>query len=269
MPTCPVGFDPSPTNANACVAQCPTAEGFELRVRDGVPACVYTGDVTRFYTLQQLVAVEPLASGGTPTVDQLLPVDKGRYQSAVTDANGKKDVVLAAIGQAKQESDAFKALQSAEDARDTAPEAYQQARIRYYTLTKGSDWLDTERKRLLDAEVLPTVASYIQSINDIAERKTQQDTTLGVVGTVKSKLISMKDDFRTTTTALSKQVDALRSQVEIDRRLATTQVRQTYDWALNLLLIALSLIVIVILVRKLMAKASGTPNAPAPTPTPK
>lgn len=269
MPTCPVGFDPSPTNTDACVLQCPAAEGFELRVRDGVPACVYTADTTKFYTLQQLGTVPTTASGGSPTVDEIIPRDKTRYQSAITDANGKKATLLATIGQAKQQADAFKALQDAENARDAAPEAYQAARTRYYTLTKGSGWLDTERKRLLDAEVLPTVASYIQSINDITERKTQQDTTLGVVGTVKSKLISMKDDFRTTTTALSKQVDALRSQVEMDRRLATTQVRQTYDWALNLLLIALSLIVIVILVRKLMAKTSGTPKTPVPTPTPK
>lgn len=263
MATCPVGFDPSPTNANACVAQCPSSDGFELRVRDGVPACVYTADSTRLYTLDQVNAVARI-NGAIPTLAELPTADKVRYDQAKSAADAKRTTLLTTIGQAKLQSDAFSALQTAENARDTAPEAYQAARTRYYTLTKGSGWLETERTRLLNAEVLPAVASYIRSINDVTERKTQQDTTLGVVGVVKSKLVSMKDDFRTTTATLSKQIDALKSQIEIDRRLATTEVQRSYDWALNLLLIALSLVVVYMLVRKLMNKASAPAPAAAP-----
>jgi predicted nicotinamide N-methyase len=100
--------------------------------------------------------------------------------------------------------------------------------------------------------------------NDITARKAQQDKTKDVVGLVTSKLISMKNDFRTTTTTLTKQVDALKNQVELEKRRAVVQQQQTTDWLLNMLLVILSLVVIVLLARKLWSRPAA-PAAPAYT----
>jgi hypothetical protein len=183
------------------------------------------------------------------------------YKTSQDDFTAKLTALLLEIDKAKQIADAFKALQAAEDIRDTSPQAYQDARIRYYSLVKGPEWATTERARILSADVMPTVASYAQTISDITARKAQQDKTKDVVGLVTSKLISMKNDFRTTTNTLTKQVDVLKTQVELEKR-RTRDQQQTSDWFLNLLLVALSIVVIVLLARKLWSRpAAHTPPA--------
>jgi hypothetical protein len=183
------------------------------------------------------------------------------YTSAQSDATTKTATLLAAIGRSQRLSDAFQALQAAEGVRDTAPEAYQLARNNYYTLKLGPSWVDTERQRVLTAEVLPSVVSYVQSINTISERQAQQSSTKSAVDAVKTKLLSLKDDFRITTNTLSKQVSELRNQIEIEKRRGAVQTQQTSEWFINLILIILSLVVIVMLVRKVMARQAKTPSA--------
>jgi hypothetical protein len=80
------------------------------------------------------------------------------------------------------------------------------------------------------------------------------------VEAVKSKLLSLKDDFRTTTNTLSKQVSELRNQIEIEKRKGVVQVKQTNEWFINLLLVILSLVVIVMLVRRVLARQARGPS---------
>jgi lipopolysaccharide export LptBFGC system permease protein LptF len=165
-------------------------------------------------------------------------------------------------------ADAFKKLQAAENTREEDPQGYQDARNRYYTLTQGEAWVDTERQRLLKAEVLPAITPYMQSINFIAERQMQQAGTKTAVDAVKSKLISLKDDFRTTTTTLRKQVDELQNQIELQKRRAVEQQAQTSDWFVNLFIVLLSLVVIYLLYRRITRPAaSGSSGSSAYTST--
>jgi hypothetical protein len=187
------------------------------------------------------------------------------YKEAQDDFASKKAVLLNQIATSKRVADAFRELQVAENARGENPQAYQNARNRYYTLTQGDTWQATERQRLLNAEVLPEIAPYFQSISFMAERQTQQAGTKTAVDAVKAKLITLKDDFRTTTTTLMKQVTELRNQIELQRRRATQQQAKTSEWFINLILIVLSLVVIYILYRRIMRPAAPPPRSSAYT----
>jgi len=264
--SCPSGFTTS--GVLQCAMTCPADKGVENRVVGTEARCVYTADPTQFFALKQAPAYLNEARNSPPQTLTWIQTNRPSlypaYKAAKDDFDGKLAILLQSIDRAKQIADAFRQLQAAEDVRDTAPQAYQDARIRYYGLVKGPEWATSERARILNADVMPTVASYAQTINDITARKAQQDKTKDVVGLVTSKLISMKNDFRTTTTTLTKQVDALKNQVELEKRRAVVQQQQTNDWLLNMLLVILSLVVIVLLARKLWSRPAA-PSAPAYT----
>jgi ribosomal silencing factor RsfS len=264
--SCPSGF--TTTGVLQCVPVCPADKGFENRVVGNEPRCVYTDDANHFITLKPASVYFNPAPDSPQQPLTWIQVNRpglfAGYKASQDDLTAKLAAVLQAIDKTKQIADAFKALQAAEDTRDTAPQAYQDARVRYYSLVKGPEWATSERARILNADVMPTVASYAQTISDITARKAQQDKTKDVVGLVTSKLISMKNDFRTTTNTLTKQVDVLKNQVELEKRRAVVQKQETNDWVLNILLVILSLIVIVLLARKLWSR-SAAPPAPAYT----
>ena len=262
---CPAGFTTAQGQGLQCAPICPADKGFESRVVGTETRCVYTGDPTKFISLKVApMYLNPAPNSPPQTLDWIRtdrPALYEGYKSSQDDFTAKLTTLLQEIDKAKQIADAFKQLQAAEDIRDTSPQAYQDARVRYYSLVKGADWATSERARILNADVMPTVASYAQTISDITARKAQQDKTKDVVGLVTSKLISMKNDFRATTTTLSKQVDVLKNQVELEKRRAVVQQQQTSDWFINILLVVLSLVVIVLLARKLWSRPAVPPPA--------
>jgi hypothetical protein len=261
--SCPSGF--SMSGVLQCGVTCPADKGFESRVIANEARCVYSADPTHFFALKLAPSYINEARNSPPQTLEWIRTNRPSlfpaYKAAQDDFTAKLTTILQSIDKAKQIADAFKQLQTAEDMRDTAPQAYQDARIRYYGLVKGPEWATSERARILNADVMPTVASYAQTISDITARKAQQDKTKDVVGLVTSKLISMKNDFRTTTTTLTKQVDLLKNQVELEKRRAVVQQQQQSDWFLNVLLIILSLVVIVLLARKLWSRPAFPPPA--------
>lgn len=263
---CPVGFVSGATGQ--CVPSCPTSDGLDNRIVNNEPRCVYRQDETKFFALKQSPIVtlnSPLDFA--PTVAWLQtnrPALYTAYTDAQSDYNTKRALLLGQISKSQQVSDAFRELQVAENARGTDPQAYQSARNRYYTLTQGDAWAASERQRLLNSEVLPEITPYIQSINFMAERQTQQQGTKTAVDAVKTKLISLKDDFKTTTGTLMKQVNELRNQIEIEKRRAITQQAETSSWFINMMLIVVSLVVIVMLGRRVWStatKVSGPPSS--------
>lgn len=255
---CPIGFVAG--GPNLCVPSCPTDRGLENRIVNGEARCVYRQDETKFFALQTVPIVTLTSpTDAAPTlqwVQAYRPSVSSAYTASQSDATAKTATLLATIGRTKQVADAFADLQAAENARDASPQAYQDARTRYYTLTLGDTWVAQERQRLLNAEVLPAVVPYIQAINSITERQSQQANTKTAVDAVKSKLITLKDDFKITTKTLTDQIEKLRTQIEIEKRRGVLQQSETSEWFLNLILIALSLVVIYLLVRRLWSKPS-------------
>jgi hypothetical protein len=108
---------------------------------------------------------------------------------------------------------------------------------------------------------MPEITPYVQSLRTVSERQAQQATTQSAVDAVKSRLISLKDDFRITTSTLTKQVSELRNQIELQKRRAYETREETSQWGLNLILVLLSLIVIYVLIRRIMRKAPSSSSS--------
>lgn len=264
---CPSGFQNNPVNPGLCVRQCPQERGFEVQVKNGVPACAYKTRPDVFFTLGTAPALTDREITAYPTIGSMpatLPA-KTQYMAAYDKFNSDLAITSQKINKETQLADAFKDLQLAENVRDKSPQAYQDARIRYYTLLKGDGWIDEERDRVIKSEVAPKVASYMSSYQDLTNRQTQQQRTMDVVKSVKDKVISMKDDFKTTTNVFGKQIQELKSQIEIERRKGAEQKEEIQSWIhylVNTLLVVFAIAAIITIVRKLMVKNSTPIKTP-------
>lgn len=230
-----------------------------MQVRNGVPACAYTAQPGVYFQLATAPAL-------TDAQLQLFGANRGEgatltqtFFDAIETTGKRFQLAKSKISTKQQIDDAFKDLQAAENVRDKSPEAYQDARIRYYTMVKGEDWVNEERKRILDSEVAPKVASYMASYQDITNRQNQQQRTMDVVKAVKDKVVSMKDDFKMTTNVFSKQIGELKNQIEIEKKKSLMEKQETSSWIhmiVNTLLVVFAIAAILVIVRKLMANKS-------------
>lgn len=253
MGSCPTGFQLAPGSFN-CVHECPQQDGFELRRIDGTASCVYRNRPEISFPLREVVGV---ATAKYPyTVDDISDQQGARsqFKTALDEYNSKSAIVIEQIGKDNRIADAFKDLQAAENVRDKSPQAYQDARIRYYTLVNGESWINEERQRIAKAEVIPKLQEYVSVYSDLNQRSQQQQKTMEVANGVKDKLLSMKDDFELTTGAFAKQLNALKSQIQIEKKAGAFQTAEVLSWVgtlLNVLLVLVLIVAVVVVVRRL------------------
>jgi len=255
MATCPSGFQISPTGEFSCVHECSRVQGFELRTVAGTPACVYVDRPATYFSLRLLP--------GSPTT----PEQMAQYTTATEEYNNALEVALNGISKETRMDDAFKALQAAENARDTAPQAYQEARVRYYTLLNGNEWLNEEQQRILNAEAKPKAETYLATFTDLTTRRQQQQQTMDVMNAVKDKVLSMKDDFQMTTNVFSKQIAELKNQIQLESKskvATTTTVMSWMDTLLNIVLVAILLVAVFVIGRTVVTRMSSTYSPSAP-----
>jgi nitrogen fixation/metabolism regulation signal transduction histidine kinase len=247
----------SPTNPGACIVkQCPAM--FELRTKDGVPACVYKPSPDVFFTLRQANMVPyvlaPMGRTIVPSMNTLEPALKAQFEEVNADYQTKSTSAVASIEKTKLLQDMFKELQAKENVRDQAPEAYQKARTDYYTLLKGDAWLDEEKKRIADSEAGPKANQYKTTNDLITERINQQQQTYDIIKGVKDKMLSMKDDFQYTTRTFNKQIEELKSQINIERQKYTEEKQISFSWLntlLNVLIVIVAIYAIIVVARKI------------------
>lgn len=264
MSSCPVGFTVSPTTSGTCIVDhCPSM--FELRVREGVPACVYTPSPDIFFTLRTTegIPIDPSLSGRPVRIyiAALSRENNARFQALIDDYTAKSATAVGGIEKTQLLQDKFKALQSAENVRDQAPEAYQKARMDYYTTLNGEGWLDQERERISKSEVEPKVQSYANTYTDLTNRLDKQQQTYDIVVGVKDKMLSMKDDFQYTTRTFAKQIEELKSQINIERKKRSDEQQSVYSWLdaiFNVLIIIITITAIVLVIRKLINRQRQT-----------
>lgn len=262
---CPVELDHH--GPFACVAKCPSDKGYEVRNVNGTLQCLYKSAPENYVTLKSLPPLSRPSQPGTPvppaSVDSLKesnPQLYGTYATELDRFNKEFAVVDANVGKQQKIQDAFKALQNAENARDVSPQAYEDARIRYYTLTKGDTWLQEERERVAKAEVNPVVNQYASQYVDMQSRDTQQRRTIDVVDGVKDKLLSVQDELQTSVNAFSRQINGLKNMINIERRKAMQEKTNTYAWIgtlLNILLVIALIVAIVSIVRTIMNRSKS------------
>ena len=239
---CPTPF--VSTDAFSCVMPCPTERQFVRQGASGSYKCVYEPNPSKASV--PLVTVGAVAYNGT-TLDALQtenPAKYSEFSSEKTRFENQMTIAYSNIDNSVKINDAFKALQDAENVRDQAPDAYQAARTAYYTLVKGSDWINSERDRVASAEVAPTVKKYQDAVSAINVRKNEQQKTIDIVNGIKDRVLSIKDDFKYSVNTFSDQLEKVKIQLNMENRSREKDRDNTWAWVdmgLNVLLVAVLL----------------------------
>ena len=228
FPKCPTPFE---TSGNmTCVMPCEVDKGFERRNELAMLKCVYKPDPAYFIMLSTLGA--PFFKGSTlaelKTEDAKIHADFVKEQDRV---NNEFAVVYASIEKKKKLNDAFIALQAAENARDTAPDAYRIARTLYYTLLKGEDWKNEEKERVSKAEVDPIIVEYKKNRDSALTKYNDQRKTVEVVTGLKDKVLSLKDEFKYSVDTFTHQLDKVQTAINMERRGRDTETKvDPWSW---------------------------------------
>jgi hypothetical protein len=264
MGNCPSEFTVAP-NGFSCVLQCPTTKNYQMVANGQNLSCMYNGDpsisvplraVPMYQTPKEIVSYNDLPN------KQAFVNEVTRFENALAVANAKIDA------QVKLQT-AFKTLQDAEAVRDQAPDAYQQARIGYYTLLKGDTWLNDEKQRVAATEAQPIVNDYINKYTTLTSQDQQQKSTINLVNGVKDKVLSVQDELQYSVDAFSRQIGDIRNQINIERHKKAEQLVNSLYWVdvfLNILLVLGTLVAIYYVFRAVM-KSRVQPSVPVTSPT--
>jgi hypothetical protein len=257
---CPNEFQSSPVGVFKCVYSCPENRGFILQSVGGNPHCVYKDDTQHKLPLTQVDAMFVNVNDTQPLtlqrVQTMSPEAFNRFKTAKDNFNRDFPVLNEKIDKQVRLRDAFKALQDAENVRDQSPEAYQQARVRYYTLLKGDTWKNEEKNRIAKAEVEPVVRRFQEMRDQSLNQIRQQQVTRDVVTGVKDKVVSLRDELKYSVDTFGRQITDIKNQIHIQnqkRHFEKEKVSSTewIDWLLNGLIIILLAIGIFMLVTRL------------------
>lgn len=264
---CPSEFIVSPNGSGTCILPCPTQKNYELRLgTSGLLSCVYAGDSSISVSVLPVPAVQEM---GPPFSYESLP-NASVYQAEIERFSTAFAIADANVDRAVKVKTAYEKLQLAENARDQSPDAYQQARISYYTLIKGDTWVNDEKARIARVEAQPVIDQISSKNQDLETRIQQQKSTIEVVNGVKDKVLSVGDDLQYSVSAFQKQIKAIRNQMNMDKKKQVETARQAGSWVdslLNWLIALATLVAIVFLIRYMMRPktAFSTPSSTLPT----
>lgn len=246
MGNCPSEFAMAPSGGG-CVLQCPASRNYELKVEGSKLSCAYTADPTISVPLNVVPMYQQNPPG--PTVSyQNLP-NKSVYQTEIDRFTNAMAIADAKVDRTLKLKTAFNALQDAEAVRDQAPDAYQSARIAYYTMVKGDGWIEQEKARIANVEAQPVVNDYLKKYNDLQQKKQEQKSVLEVANAMKNKLLSVQGNLQYSVGAFQKQIGDIKNQINMDKKKQIEQAESTTNWIDTLLnwLIALTTIVAIVL----------------------
>lgn len=238
-------------NGTACVVKCPST--YTSKLVDGVPSCVMTNPTTNEVIASfGLTSVPPFTGTGAP--------GGPAFTSAYSDYTAALATADAKAGSANRQSVAFSNLMAAENARGTTggEEAYQTARVAYYTLTKGDAWIQEEKARIANTDAQPIVNSLASQYRNLMERKNQQTRTIDVINGLKDKVLSVKDDLTFSVNTFQKQVDNIKNQINKDKKVHSETIEATTSWVdtfLNWIIAIATIVCIVMLVRRFAGSA--------------
>jgi len=262
--SCPSGFQLNPATPGTCIPQCPTEKGFSFRVANGVPQCVHSSDSTLSVQLNPLPALDVKPNEPVPTIEQLATspnTNMRRYKEEWERFNQEIPLLESKINKGKEVQTAFKALQDAENVRDKSPDAYQAARIRYYTLLKGEDWAKEEADRVGKAEADPLLNQYRTTYQQTLAQLDKQQKTLDVVQGVKDKVLSLRDDLDYSVSTFGKQIKELKNQINMNRSQTKEDENFWVNLLLNAMIVLVSLGIVFMLFTKVRSRLTYTGGA--------
>jgi hypothetical protein len=222
---------------------------YTSKILDGVPSCVMMNP-TKNEVLASfgLTSVPPFTGTGTP--------GGPAFTSAYADYTAALATADAKVGSANRQSIAFSNLMAAENARGSTggEAAYQAARVTYYTLTKGDAWIQEEKERVANTDAQPVVNTLASQYRNLVERKNQQTRTIDVINGLKDKVLSVKDDLTFSVNTFQRQIDAVKNQINKDKKVQSDTIEATTSWVdtfLNWTIAIATIVCIFMLVRRL------------------
>jgi hypothetical protein len=260
MGQCPSTFR---SMGGACVSDCPTEKGFEFQMPGGQPRCTYKDQPNFFVNLSPVQAyfrgnqppIPNLTVEGLKDVDALLYAAYKKEQDRVVQETA---ILYEKIDKDKKLKDAFNRLQDAENARDKAPDAYQQARSNYYTLKDGEAWKEREKERLMKAEVEPLAQKFVDIKSKAVQQYQSQRKTVDVVNGLKDNVLSLKDEMKYAADTFQEQLTKVKEAINQERRGRATETKVSiWDWLdtiLNITIVGSLLYVIYLLYKKFAAR---------------
>jgi len=259
--SCPSGFVAAP-NGPVCVLRCPEEKNYMMNSSGSVLICQHKGDKT---VKVRLTPVPMYLAGGqgnpAHNVDSSTLPNQLVYRTEIERFNNEMAVADANIDKQTKINTAFSALQAAENARDVAPDAYQQARIAYYTLIKGDTWINDEKNRIGNVEAQPVIQKYLSNYSELSQQINTHKSTIETVNGIKDKVLTVKDDLQYSVSAFQRQLDAIRNQMNINKKKqieTAQQTTSTIDTALNWLMIIGTFLAVFFAVKYLLRKSSQT-----------
>ena len=251
LPRCPIPFEGA--GNLSCVMTCPTEKGWERRNVNGGFQCVYKAD-PRYSTVLNTVSAAVFT--GT-TLPDLQASNSGAYGDFVKERDRFVNEMILLDGKISKDvklRHAFQRLQDAENVRDKAPDAYQQARSTYYTIKDGEKWIESEKERILKAEVEPTVKKLVENKNMALRQYETQRKTVDVVNGLKDRVLSLKDEVKYAADTFKDQLNKVQDAINRGRRERTatpeTSIWTWLDTIFNIAIVGALLYVIYILYQK-------------------
>ena len=125
------------------------------------------------------------------------------------------------------------ALDTATLNKDSDPEAYEKARVAYYTLLEGNTWLATEKDSIAKQEIEPVLTEYTNTYNELKDRKKQQDIFVGLAASLKGQEKGDEEELA----FLNKETNKEKINTDVLNRLTQLKGSSTvqFDWILYLL----------------------------------
>ena len=253
--SCPSEFMATP-NGVGCVVRCPTDKNYEMTSIGAVISCIHKIDKDAKVPLV-IVPSYFVPDGGNlkPNETYTKIPNNTAYVQEIKRFNDAIAVADANIDKGIKVNAAFSALQAAENARDTAPDAYQAARVAYYTLVKGDSWVNEEKNRVANIEAQPVINELTQKYQSLQSRRSQQQATIDGINSVKQSIFSVKDDLNFSVSNFQKHIDDITNQINKDKRKQKIELIKSTSWIevfLNWLIALATLIAIFFLIRYFM-----------------
>jgi hypothetical protein len=258
---CPVEFTLSPAG-NSCIVKCPALKNYSISSNGSILSCTYSGDTSIFVQLMPTPTFSiPINNQGDigpstsyndfpDSIKSVYKTEIDRFSNEIAVADGK-------ISKTDKLSVAFRSMQDAENARDTAPDAYQSARVAYYTLLKGDTWVNEEKNRVADAEAQPVINNLLDKYKNLQYTRSRQQAVIDSMNNVKEGVLGVKDDLEFSVSNFQKQIADITNQINKDKRDQTIQLVKATSWIEVLLnwLIGLSTVIAIFFLARYLTRS--------------
>ena len=111
---------------------------------------------------------------------------------------------------------------------------------------------------------MPIIQNYLSNYSELSQQINTHKSTIETVNGIKDKVLTVKDDLQYSVSAFQRQLDAIRNQMNINKKKQIETVQQTtssIDTVLNWLMILGAFLAIFFAVRYLIRKSLNTTSS--------